>query len=303
MNTVIEIPAGEVPTTLAEQELRVSVYCRVSTKYEQQLSSLENQANAYQAMIAQNTNWTLVEIYQEQESATNLTNRKEFNKMLDKCRKGEIDLILTKSISRFGRNTLDTLRTLQELKIRNIAVYFETERLNSMNTDLNIQRIITICAAVAQEESYEKSESIKWGIKASASRGNVKLNYTNFLGYTKDADGNLIVVPEEAEIVKLIYSLYLNGCGCRKIKKHLENNGIKTVTGKAVWSTSTIDRILSNEKYCGDSLSQKTYVKDFLNVKQVKNNGELEQVYVRKSHEAIIDRDAWNKVQKMKGMM
>jgi len=196
---------------------------------------------------------------------------------------------------------LDTLRTLQELKTMNIAVYFETERLNSMNTDLNIQRIITICAAVAQEESYEKSESIKWGIKASASQGNVKLNYTNFLGYTKDTDGNLIVVPEEAEVVKLIYSLYLDGCGCRKIKKHLESNGIKTITRKAIWSTSTIDRILSNEKYCGDSLSQKTYVKDFLDGKQVKNTGELEQVYIRNSHEAIIDRDDWNAAQRLKG--
>lgn len=168
------------------------------------------------------------------------------------------------------------------------------------NMDKNMSQAIRIVVAASQEESYSKSENIKWGIRAGFKERKVILNYTNFLGYTKDENGRLVIVEQEANIVKLIYSLFLEGHGYRQIKKHLEDNHIKTVTGKETWSTSTIDRILSNEKYIGNVLSQKTFIKDFLKGKQVKNSGELPQYLIENNHDAIIPRDIFEQVQEEK---
>jgi site-specific DNA recombinase len=177
------------------------------------------------------------------------------------------------------------------LRAKNIALQIELGGINTMKDS------IQVLAAFVQEESRFKSENIKWGIHQSMKQGNVKLNYSQFLGYTKDESGHLVIVPEEAETVREIFDLYIKGYGYRKIKKYLETNGIKTVTGKAEWSTSTIDRMLSNEKYLGNILFQKTYTANFLKGKQMRNDGKFEQYYVENNHEAIISKEVFAEVQ------
>ncbi len=291
---VIEIPS------IKKEVLRVAAYCRVSTAYEEQQTSLDSQIQYYTDYINNHEGWVLSSIYSEQASGTRFDNRTAFNRMMKDCRAGKIDYIITKSISRFGRNTLPFLRSFNELLGLGITIYFEMERLNS--SDWRMRKIIAAAAAVAQSESESKSTNIKWGIQRSFEKGHVKLNHTNFLGYTKDENGKLVIVEEEAKIVRLIYDLYLKGYGCRKIKSYLEKNGIKTVTGKSEWSTSTIDRILSNEKYIGTVLSQKSYVENCLTHKQVKNNGELPMYLIENNHEAIISKEVFEQVQQMKSL-
>ncbi|MCG9969903.1 recombinase family protein [Pelotomaculum terephthalicicum JT] len=291
---VIEIPA------IKKEVLRVAAYCRVSTAYEEQQTSLDSQIQYYTDYINNHEGWVLAGIYAEQASGTRFDNRTAFNRMMKDCRAGKIDYVITKSISRFGRNTLPFLRSFNELLGLGITIYFEMERLDS--ADWRMLKIIATAAAVAQSESESKSANIKWGIQRSFEKGHIKLNHTNFLGYTKDENGKLIVVEEEAEIVRLIYDLYLKGYGCRKIKSYLEKNDIKTVTGKSKWSTSTIDRILSNEKYVGTVLSQKSYVSNCLTHKQVKNNGELPMYLMENNHEAIISKKTFEEVQRMKSL-
>ncbi len=235
----------------------------------------------------------------ESVSGTNIKKRTEFKRMIKDCKKGNINMILTKSMSRFGRNTLDTLKAARELASIGVIVKFESENINNMNKEMRI--IMGLYAAYAQEESRSMSENIKFGIRQRMREGRVCLNHTRFLGYDKDEKGNLIIVEEEAEIVRKIFELYLLGYGVRKIKRYLEENGIRTVTGKSEWSTSTIDRMLSNEKYIGEALLQKSFTVDYLTGKRKKNEGELEMCLVRESHEAIIDKEMFNEVQKRKG--
>ena len=280
------------------RELKVAAYCRVSTNHEEQESSLEAQISYYSNLISNNPGWKLVKIYAEKASGTQMQKRPEFLKMLKACRQGKIDLILTKSMSRFGRNTLDTLRVLYELFNLGVRVEIEKENLNNYNKEM--RTIMGIYAAFSQEESKNMSDNIKWGIRARMRSGRVCLNCTRFLGNNKDENGNLIVVESEAVVVRKIFELYLKGFGVRKIKKYLEENGIKTVTGKDVWSTSTIDRILSNEKYVGDVLMQKSFTEDFLTGKRKKNEGELAMYFIKNNHEAIISREIFEKVQKRK---
>ncbi len=279
-------------------KLRVAAYCRVSTNHEEQESSLETQFSYYGRLIAGHDGWQLVKIYAERASGTQMKKRPEFMKMIKACRQGKIDLILTKSISRFGRNTLDTLKVLYELFNLDVKVYFEKENLN--NFDKEMRTTMGIYAGFAQEESKSMSDNIKWGIREKMREGKVCLNCTRFLGYTKDKNGKLVVVESEAVIVRKIFELYLNGFGVRKIKKYLEENGIKTVTGKGAWSTSTIDRILSNEKYVGDVLMQKSFTDDFLTGKRKKNEGELAMYFIENDHEAIIGREIFEAVQRHK---
>ncbi len=279
-------------------ELKVAAYCRVSTNHDEQESSLETQISYYGNLIAEHEGWQLVKIYAERASGTQIKNRPEFMKMLKACKQGRIDLILTKSISRFGRNTLDTLKTLYELFNLDVKVYFEKENLN--NYDKEMRTMMGIYAGFAQEESKNMSDNIKWGIRERMREGKVCLNCTRFLGYDKDENGRLIVVESEAVIVRKIFELYLNGFGVRKIKKYLEENGIKTVTGKDVWSTSTIDRILSNEKYVGDVLMQKSFTEDFLTGKRKRNEGELDMYFIENDHKAIVSREMFENVQKRK---
>ena len=180
----------------------------------------------------------------------------------------------------------------------NIGVYIETGGINTLTAS---DSIIDQLAALDQAESQSRSENIKFGIRHRMRSGKTLLNHTRFLGYTKDPDGVLQIVPEEAEIVRLIFNLYVQGNGVRKIKKYLESHGIKTVTGKAEWSTSTIDRMLSNEKYVGQVLLQKTYTPDFLTGQKEKNCGQLAMYLVENAHEPVIDRETFDRVQEMKG--
>ena len=251
-------------------------------------------------LITEHDDWRLVKIYAERASGTQLKKRSEFMKMLNACKRGKIDLILTKSISRFGRNTLDTLKTLYELFNSGVKVYFEKENLNNYDKEMRV--MMGIYAGFAQEESKNMSDNIKWGIRERMREGKVCLNCTRFLGYDKDENGRLVIVESEAVVVRKIFELYLNGWGVRKIKKYLEENSIKTVTGKNVWSTSTIDRILSNEKYVGDVLMQKSFTEDFLTGKRKKNEGELAMYFIENDHEAIVSREVFEKVKERKSV-
>ena len=280
------------------KQLRVAAYCRVSTNHEEQDSSLEAQISYYEKLITNHPGWKLVKIYAERASGTQMKKRPEFLKMIKACRQGKIDLILTKSMSRFGRNTLDILRVLYELFNIGVKVEIEKENLNNYNKEM--RTIMGIYAAFSQEESKNMSDNIKWGIRERMREGKVSLNCTRFLGYEKDENGKLVVVESEAVVVRKIFELYLHGFGVRKIKKYLEENGIKTVSGKDVWSTSTIDRILSNEKYVGDVLMQKSFTEDFLTGKRKKNEGELSMYFIPNDHEAIISREDFEMVQQRK---
>ncbi len=293
---ITTIPATENQSI---KRLKIAAYCRVSTEYEEQRQSLKSQVSYYTQKICDNPAWDFAGIYAEQESGTRIDNRDEIQRLMEDCRNGKVDLILMKSLSRFGRNTLDVLIMLDELSKLNVVVYFETEDIYS--NDPRVKKYITMAAAAYQEESRQKSEAIKWGIQQSSYHGHVKLNHSQFLGYGRNNNGNLVVIEEEAKIVRLIYDLFLQGYGCRKIKKHLEDHDIRTVTGKEQWSTSTIDQILSNEKYIGRNITPKTHTPDFLTGKQKENRGQTDVIIIENSHQAIISQEMFDAVQNLKG--
>lgn len=295
---VIEIPQRYENKDTTARKLRVAAYCRVSTKHDEQTQSLENQITYYTQYIKENPNWIFTSIYADRASGLSAQKRPGYQKLLQDCRKRKIDLIIVKALSRFGRDTLETISQIRRLKQMNIGVYVENIGMNTLDTP---DVLLSIWAARDQEESLSKSQNIKFGIRQRMKEGKTILNHTQFLGYTKGADGVLKVVPEEATIVRKIFELYVQGNGVRKIKRYLEENGIKTVTGKAEWSTSTIDRILSNEKYIGQVLMQKTYTPNYLTGKQAKNDSKLDMYLVENAHEAIIEREVFDQVQKMKG--
>ena len=300
MSKRIDILPAIVKKQLAEHPLRVAAYCRISTGSEEQLGSLENQMKFYTNYIRKQSNWTFAGIYSDNASGVRLRKRTCYQQMMKDCKRGKIDLILVKSISRFGRDTLTTVKDIRRLKKMNIGVYFEVGGFNTLTTS---DSIIDQYATLAQAESQSHSENVKFGMRRRMESGRTLLNHTQFLGYTKGEDGELKIVPEEAEIVRKIFELYLQGNGVRKIKRYLEEHGIKTVTGKSEWSTSTIDRMLSNEKYIGQVLMQKTYTPDFLTGRQIKNKGQLAMYLVEDAHEPIINKDLFEKVQRMKGQI
>ena len=236
-------------------------------------------------------------MYSDIASGVHTANRPGYRQLMEDCAKGKIDLILVKSLSRFGRDALETIRQARKLKRMNIGIYIEIGGLNTLNVS---DSMIDQLAALDQAESHFRSENIKFGIRHRMRSGKTVLNHTQFLGYTKGPDGVLQIVPEEAEIVRKIFDLYIQGNGVRKIKRYLEEHGIKTVTGKSEWSTSTIDRMLSNEKYVGEVLMQKTYTSDFLTGKREKNQGQLDTYLVENAHDPIISREIFYLVQQMK---
>ena len=294
---IIEIPQTKGKASIWEQRLKVAAYCRISTDHEDQEQSLENQVAFYTNYVKRNPYWKLVTVYADRSSGLHTKNRPGYQQLLKDCRRKKIDLILVKSLSRFGRDAQETIRTIRRLKAMGIGVYVELGGLNALTTP---DSIIDMYAAFDQAESQEHSDNIKFGIRQRMRSGKVLLNHSQFLGYTKDTDGVLRVVPEEAEIVRKIFALYLQGNGVRKIKRYLEEHGIKTVTGKSKWSTSTIDRMLSNEKYIGRLLMQKTHTPDFLTGKQIRNQGDLDMYFIENAHEAIIDKETFEKVQARK---
>lgn len=294
------IPAKRQIGNTARQDkkpkLRVAAYCRVSTDSDEQATSYEAQVEHYTEYIQKNPDWEFAGIYADDGiSGTNTKRRDEFNRMIDDCKSGKIDMIITKSISRFARNTLDCLKYIRQLKDMNIPVLFEKESINTM--DAKGEVLITIMASLAQQESQSLSQNVKLGLQYRYQQGKVQINHNRFLGYTKDTDGNLVVDPEQAEVVKRIYREYLEGFSMDKIAAGLEADGILTGAGGTRWHTSTINKILRNEKYIGDALLQKTYTTDFLNKTRVKNNGLMPQYYVEGNHEAIIPKEIYMRVQ------
>ena len=275
--------------------LNVAAYCRVSTDSEEQLDSYKAQMEYYTDAIAKNPKWRFVGIYAD-DGITGLQAKKrdQFLKMIRDCERGKIDLILTKSVARFARNTVDSLKYVRKLREKGIGVYFEEQSLNSLKADSEV--FIGIHSVFAQSESETISANVKWGIRQRMQSGTFAFRY-NLLGYKKGDEGEPEIVPEEAEIIKTIYSMYLDGKSLESIKIHLEENHIPTARGKDVWSKEHIKNILTNERYVGDMLLQKTYIENCLTKKCKRNNGELPKYLVSNNHPAIIDRETFKLVQ------
>jgi DNA invertase Pin-like site-specific DNA recombinase len=297
---VMVIPAvkkyGNTVTKDEVKKLRVAAYCRVSTDTEEQATSYDTQVAHYQEYISKNPTWEFAGIYADDGiSGTGTKKREEFLRMIDDCMAGKIDMVITKSISRFARNTIDCLKYIRQLKEKNISVIFEKENINTL--DAKGEVLITIMASLAQQESESLSKNVKLGLQFRYQQGKVQINTKWFLGYTKDENGELVIDPEQAKIVKRIYREYLEGKSCAAIAKGLENDGIPNGSGKKKWWDSNIMQILKNEKYMGDALLQKTYTSDVLTKKRIKNDGVVPQYYVENNHEAIIPKEIYHEVQ------
>ena len=283
-------------TAIVINKTRVAAYCRVSTDQEEQLSSYEAQVRYYTNYIQNNNLYEFAGIYADEGiTATNTKKRDEFKRMIKDCREGKIDRIITKSISRFARNTVDCLNYVRELKELGIGITFEKENIDTL--DAKGEVLLTILSSLAQEESRSISENSTWGIMRRFEEGKVALNHNRFLGYDKDEEGNLIINEKQAKIVRRIYSEFLNRKGINHIARELERDKIKSCSGNTKWYDSTVKSILQNEKYKGDALLQKTYTVDFLSKKREVNNGEVPQYYVEESHPAIIEPETWEAVQ------
>lgn len=276
---------------------RVAAYCRVSTDSEEQLNSYEAQKSYYTQKIADSPDWEMAGIYADEGiSGTSMKKRTEFKKMITACKRGHIDLIITKSLSRFARNTVDCLETVRLLKANGIGVYFEKENINTLTESSEF--LITLFSGFAQAESESLSKNIAWGKQKSAEAGKVDFQYKKMLGYRKGVDGQPEIVPEEAEIIRRIYRRYLAGCSLGQIKQELEQDNIPTAQKVERWSSAVIHNILTNEKYMGDALLQKTYITDCITKKVKKNMGERPMYYVENNHPAIILRETFDQVQK-----
>ncbi len=276
---------------------RVATFARVSTSSEEQLTSYEAQVDYYTRFIQSKPEWEFVRVYTDEGiSAVNTKKREGFNQMVRDALDGKIDLIVTKSVSRFARNTVDSLVTVRKLKEKGVEVYFEKENIYTL--DSKGELLITIMSSLAQEESRSISENVTWGQRKRFADGKVSLPYSHFLGYRKGDNGLPEIVPEEAETVRWIYSLFLSGKTTGSIAGLLTREGIPTPAGKKKWAASTVESILKNEKYKGDALLQKAFTVDFLTKKQKKNEGEVPQYYVENSHPAIIDPAEWKLVQR-----
>lgn len=290
--TYDHVPTAENTT----RKRRVAAYARVSTDSSEQLTSYEAQVDFYTRHIKSNPDWEFVSVYTDEGiSGTDTRKREGFNQMIKDALAGKIDLILTKSISRFARNTVDTLTTIRKLKEKKIEVYFEKENIYTL--DAKGEVMLTIMSSLAQEESRSISENVTWGIRKNMADGKIVLAYKYFLGYEKGEDGLPKIVEEEAKIVREIYQLFLEGYTLRKIADTLTKRSIPTPRGKKQWSVTTVKSILTNEKYKGDALLQKTYTTDFLTKKVKKNDGEIPQYYIQNSHPAIIDPETFDLVQ------
>ncbi len=275
---------------------RVAAYARVSTREEEQLNSYEAQVDHYTRYIRANDEWEFVQVYADKGiTGTSTKRREQFNDMIQDALDGKIDLIITKSVSRFARNTVDTLTTIRLLKEHGIEVYFEEQNIYSL--DSKGELLLTIMSSLAQEESRNISENVTWGMRKRFSDGKVALPYKHFLGYRKGPDNLPEIVPEEAATVKLIYQLFMEGKAPSYIARFLSSCGIPSPAGKPQWRPETVKSILTNEKYKGDAILQKTFCTDFLTKKMKVNEGEVPQYYVEGSHPAIIAPEMFEAVQ------
>ena len=294
--TVRVIPASpkifRSEVTAEPRRRRTAGYARVSTDHEEQASSYEMQMAHYKNYIESRADWDFVGMYSDEGiSGTNTKKRDGFNQMIEDALAGKIDLIITKSVSRFARNTVDSLQNVRKLKEHGVEIYFEKE--NIWTFDTRGELLITIMSSLAQEESRSISENTTWGKRKQFAEGKTSVGYSAFLGYDKDFKIN----EEQAQVVKLIYKLFLGGRSFYAITKELEKRGLKSPSGKDKWYISTVRSILTNEKYRGDALIQKEYTADFLDKTRRKNTGEIPQYYVEEHHEAIIPPDLFDFVQ------
>ncbi|AUD65473.1 hypothetical protein BK011_07120 [Tenericutes bacterium MZ-XQ] len=275
---------------------KVAAYARVSTNSDEQYTSYEAQVTYYKKFIEDKPDWEYINVYADEGiSGTNTKRRVGFNKMIADALNGKINLIITKSISRFARNTLDTISYVRKLKDNGVEVFFEKENLWTL--DPKSELILTIMASIAQEESRSISQNVTWGKRVGFQQGKVSFAYKSFLGYKKE-DEKIVIDEDQAEIVKMIYKMFLvEGKTATGIANYLKSKQVKTPTGKTNWTKNNVNSILTNEKYKGDALLQKTYTENYLDHKMVKNNGQIPQYYVENSHPAIIDRDMWEQVQ------
>lgn len=279
-----------------DQKIRVAAYCRVSTEQDEQLNSFENQVDYYTKYINERTDYEMVDIYADEGiSGTNTKKRGGFNRMIADCAAGKIDLVITKSISRFARNTQDCLMYSRKLKELGIGIIFEKEGINTL--DASGELLFTILSSLAQEESRNISENTTWGIRHKFQNGIPHHNALTFMGYDTDGKGNLIINKEQAKVVRRVFREFEEGYTPQEIAKHLNDDKIKGVRGKVAWNGATIRAMLENEKHMGDSRLQKTYTVDFLSKKRAKNEGQVAQYYVENSHEGIIPKDEWEAVQ------
>ncbi|MEC1771958.1 recombinase family protein [Schinkia azotoformans] len=275
---------------------RVAAYARISTNEESQVGSYELQVAHYTDFIKSNPSWELVKVYADYGiSGTSTKNRVEFQKLIQDCVVGKIDYIITKSISRFARNTLDCLRYIRELKALKIGIFFEKENIDTL--DAKSELFLTILSSMAQEESRSISENTKWGVQKRFQRGIAHIPTTYFLGYDTDEEGNLVINEEQAAIVRRIYQEFLEGKGTATIAKGLMKDRILTARGRKTWTSDSVYKILTNEKFAGHALLQKTITVDFLTHKRIRNDGSERQYFIRNHHPAIISDEDWNAVQ------
>ena len=288
-----------VPQAAARNQnrLRVAAYCRVSTDSDEQETSYEAQCRHYTDFINDNPNWILAGIYADEGlSGTSTKKREQFNKMIADCESGRIDMVITKSISRWARNTIDSLQNIRKLRDLGIPVLFEKENINTM--DAKGEVLITIMSSIAQQESDSISKNVRMGIQYQMQQGKGRLNTAQFLGLTRDPDTKaLTIIPEEAVLVRRIYREYLEGYSPAMIAARLTRDGIRTPAGKEIWYASTVTSILMNEKYAGDLLMQKYFTVDFLTHKVMQNTGQLPQYFVEDAHAPIVPKDVFYQVQ------
>ena len=300
MARVTTIPASinaftRAPNTSVKKR-KVAGYARVSIDNEEQLTSYTAQVEYYTSYIKDKLDWEFVNVYTDEGiSGTNTSKRDGFNNMIKDALNGKIDLIITKSVSRFARNTVDSLTTVRKLKDKGIEIYFEKE--NIWTLDSKGELLITIMSSLAQEESRSISENVKWGHRKRFTDGQVYMPFKNFLGYERGENGEPVVNEEQAKLVRRIYKMFLEGRTAHSIAKKLSEENIKTPGGKDRWQSGTINSILKNERYKGDALLQKNFTPDFLTKKQKKNEGEVQQYYVENSHEGIISKEVFEMVQ------
>ena len=290
-------PVRETAQSQAEKkQLRVAAYCRVSTDDEEQLTSYEAQVSYYTDKITSNPDWVMADVFADEgKTGTSVKSRKDFQRMIRQCRRGKIDLILTKSLSRFARNTLDTVKYTRELRQLGIPVIFEKENLNSISWESEF--LLTLYGAFAQSESESISKNVSWGKRQAMKEGKVTIQYKHLLGYIRGADGKPEIVPDQAEIIRFIFKRYLAGDTLRAIKAQLEAEQVPYITGEVAWNLSTLQSILQNEKYCGDVIMQKTFRKDCISKETVVNTGQLPKYWTQNHHEAIVSREIFDAAQ------
>ena len=289
-------PANRPSAPRRNGKQRVAAYCRVSTDSEEQLNSYAAQKNYYTQKIEENPDWEMAGVFADEGlSGTSMKKRREFNRMIAACKRGRVDMILTKSLSRFARNTVDCLEIVRMLKANGIGVIFEKENINTLTESSEF--LITLFSGFAQAESESMSQSIIWGQQKSAENGNVTFQYKRMLGYRKGPDGGPEIDPEEAETVRRIYRRYLEGASLGDIKKELEADGVPTAEAVEGWSYQVIRNILTNEKYYGDAVTGKTYITDPISKKVRKNTGQRPMYHAENHHEGIVPKVIYQRVQ------